>query len=174
MRSDTTRRLCLYSIRVWNMSNAWPANNAVRFRYFYLMGYLADTKVMESMLGITGLSYDFSSMSISEKNGYLRRYARYIHRSRPDDSLYDLFYSVYNKSYTVLPHLLETVAVRYTSRIHRLFVPKFYHDRNESNFLKGLKYVGQKDRIDEKYFSVIKEFGRKLYEYNTDPKNIQI
>ena len=171
MRSDTRRRLCLDSIRVWNMSNAWPANNAVRFRYFYLMGYLEDTRVMESMLGITGLSYDFSSMSISEKNGYLRRYARYTHRSRPDDSLYDLFYSAYNKSYTVLPHLLETVAVRYTSRIHRLFVPKFYHDRNESNFLKGLKYVGEKDTIDEKYFSVIKEFGRKLYEYNKDPKN---
>ena len=87
MRSDTRRKLCLDSIRVWNMSNVRPANDAVRFRYSYLMGYLEDTRVMESMLGITGLSYDFSLMSISEKNGYLRRCARYIHRSRPDDPL---------------------------------------------------------------------------------------
>ena len=33
---------------------------------------------MESMLGITGLRYDFSSMSMSEKNGYLKRYSSYV------------------------------------------------------------------------------------------------
>ena len=126
---------------------------------------------MESMLGITGLSYDFSSMSISEKNGYLRRYSSYVHRSRPDGPLYDLFYSSYNKHYTVLAHLVQLIVVRYTSRIHRLFVPKFYHDRNDTNFLQGLKYVGEKNKIDEKNFSEIAEFGRKLYEYYKDPKN---
>ena len=92
-------------------------------------------------------------------------------RSMPDDPLYDLFYSSYNKHYTALAHLVQSIAVRYTSRMHRLFAPKFYHDRNDTYFLKGLKYVGEKDKIDERNFSEIAEFGRKLYEYNKDPKN---
>ena len=67
MKSDTRRKLCLDSIRVWNMSNAWLANKAINFRYSYLTGYLEDTRIIESMIGITGLSFDFKSMSISEK-----------------------------------------------------------------------------------------------------------
>ena len=39
MKSDTRKKLCLESIRVWNMSNAWSANKAVNFRYSYLIGY---------------------------------------------------------------------------------------------------------------------------------------
>ena len=31
MRSDIRKKLCLDSTRVWNMSNAWPANTAVNF-----------------------------------------------------------------------------------------------------------------------------------------------
>ena len=92
-------------------------------------------------------------------------------RSMPDDPLYDLFYSSYNKYYTALAHLVQSIAVRYTSRIHRLFAPKFYHGRNDTNFLKGLKYVGEKDKIGKRNFSEIAEFGGKLYEYNKDPKN---
>ena len=74
MKSDTRKKLCLHSSRIWNMTYAWPLNNAIRFRYSYLMAYLENIRVMESLLGITGLSYNFSSMSISEKNGYIRRY----------------------------------------------------------------------------------------------------
>ena len=44
MKSDTRKKLCLDSIRVWNMTNTWPTDNVVRFRYSYLMGYLEDTK----------------------------------------------------------------------------------------------------------------------------------
>ena len=49
------------------MSNAWLANKAINFRYSYLTGYLEDTRIIESMIGITGLSFDFKSMSIPEK-----------------------------------------------------------------------------------------------------------
>ena len=49
------------------MSNAWLPNKAINFRYSYLTGYLEDTRIIESMIGITGLSFDFKSMSISEK-----------------------------------------------------------------------------------------------------------
>ena len=50
----------------------------------------------------------------------------------------------------------------------RVFVPKFYHDRKDSNFLKGLIYVGKKTEINEKYFQEINVLGRKLYEYRLD------
>ena len=96
----------------------------------------------------------------------MRKCSRYAHKSTPDGPLSDLFYSAFNKTYSVLVHLIDENILRYTNRIHRLFVPKFNHDRSDSNFLKGLKYVGEKSTIDEKYFSEIGEFGRKLYEYN--------
>ena len=160
MKSDTRKKLCLHSSRIWNMTYAWPLNNAIRFRYSYLMAYLENIRVMESLLGITGLGYNFSSMSISEKNGYIRRYSTHTYRSRPDGPLYDLFYSAYSKNYTVLVHLVQAVAIRYTNKIHRLFVPKFYHDWRDSNFLKGLVYKGEKREIDEKDFPELQEFGR--------------
>lgn len=166
MKSDTRKKLYLDSIRVLNMSNAWTANKGVNFRYSYLMGYLEDTRIMESMIGITRLSFDFTSMSIPKKIGYLRRYSYHKHRNRPDQPLQDLFYSSLNKTYTVLVHLIDSVAVRYTNKVKRLFLPKFYHDRKDTNFIKNLKYIGEKDKIDEVYFSEIKEFGRKLSEYN--------
>ena len=46
MRSDTRKKLCLDSSRVWNMSNAWAANKAIKFRYSYLIGYLEGRRVM--------------------------------------------------------------------------------------------------------------------------------
>ena len=39
--------------------------------------------------------------------------------------------------------------LRFTDRIQRVFVPRFYHDRKDTNFLKGLIYVGEKTEIDE-------------------------
>ena len=39
MKSDTRKIFCLDSIRVWNMTNAWPTDNAIPFRYSYLMGF---------------------------------------------------------------------------------------------------------------------------------------
>ena len=70
MKSDTRKNICLYSSRVWNMPNACPpspTNKGVRFRYSYLTPQLDNIRVMESMLGITGLSYNFSFMSLFEK-----------------------------------------------------------------------------------------------------------
>lgn len=63
--------------------------------------------------------------------------------------------------------------MRFTDRTQRLFVPKFYHDRRDKNFLKGLIYVGEKAEIDEKYFQEAKEeiLGRKLYEYQINRNN---
>ena len=60
--------------------------------------------------------------------------------------------------------------MRKTEKINRLLVPKFYHGRKNSIFLKKLKYVGEKNKIDKTGFSETTKFGRKLHEYqrNTD------
>ena len=151
------------------MSNAWPENRAVNFRYSYLIGYLEDTRIVESMIGITGLGFDFKSMPIPAKNGYLRRYSNYKHRTKPDEPLQDIFHFSYNKNYISLAHLIDSTAIRCTNKVKRIFVPKFYRDRKNTNFLNNLKYVGKKDKIDERDFSEINESSRKLYEYNNDP-----
>ena len=72
------------------------------------------------MIGITGLRFDFKSMSIPAKNGYLRRHSSYKHRTKPNGSLQDLFYSSYNKTYTVLAHLMDSAVFRYTNKVNRL------------------------------------------------------
>ena len=58
-------------------------------------------------------------------------------------------------------------------RIGKLFVSKFYHDRKHNNVFKNLKFVGEIDKIDKDDFTKVEEFGRKLYEYNKDPSNLE-
>ena len=55
--------------------------------------------------------------------------------------------------------------------MQRLLVPKFYHNRKDSNFLQGLIYIGEKKEIDEKYFYETPLLGRKLYEYRVGKNN---
>ena len=75
----------------------------------------------------------------------------------------------------VLMHVLKTSVFRFTDKMNRIFAPKFYHDRKDTNFLKDLNYVGEKKEIDEINFSELHLLGRKLYEYrlgtNLRPKS---
>ena len=75
---------------------------------------------------------------------------------------------------TILIYIASQSIVRYTDRIKRLFVTKFYHDRKDQNFLKGLVYVGEKPEIDQIGFNQLPVLGRKLYEYqiNKNDKNL--
>ena len=50
---------------------------------------------------------------------------------------------------------------RITGRMQRLFVPRFYHDRKNTNFIRSLKFVGEKKEINDASI-----FGGKLYEYS--------
>ena len=86
----------------------------------------------------------------------------------------DYLYSNLVFSYVVLVNPFNSAVIRYTDRIARLFVPKFYHDRKDKNFLKGLVYVGEKKEIDENFFSEAPLLVRKLYEYRSDKNNKKI
>ena len=49
------------------MTNNWPENKPIGFRYSYLIDYLGDTRILESLIGVTGLSFNFQSISVAEK-----------------------------------------------------------------------------------------------------------
>ena len=115
-------------------------------RLSYLIGYLFDETIMKSMIGIYGSSYDFTTMSAMVKSSYLRRLTRHFHYGKPNTTNKDYFYSGLSLSNAVLIHALNSTVIRFTARITRLFVPKFYHDRKDKNFLKGLIFVGEKKR----------------------------
>ena len=89
-------------------------------------------------LKITGLKHDFTSMTLEEKSKFLYDLTRENHASQPDHGNLDDCYSGISRSFTVLMHALSFTILRFTDRIQRLFVPKFYHDRKNTNFLKNL------------------------------------
>ena len=121
-------------------------------RLSFLIGYLYEEDKLKRLLKITGSSHDFTSMSPEVKTKFLYDLTREKHASTPNSRNSDEFYSGINKSFVVLSHALSNTVLRFTDRIQRLFVPKFYHDRKDKNVLKDLKYIGEKKEIDEKYF----------------------
>ena len=54
MKTDTKHKLNVDSIRIWNMTNNWPENKPTGFRYSYLIDYLGNTRILESLIGVTG------------------------------------------------------------------------------------------------------------------------
>ena len=150
------------------MKMNWQKNNSGidSSRLSFLIGYLYEEEKVKRLLKITGLKHDFTSMTPEEKTKFLDDLTRESHASTPNSGNSDEFYCGISKSFVVIKHALSHTVLRFTNRIQRLFVPKFYHDRRDTNFLKGLIYIGEKQEIDGKYFyenetSLI----RKLYEY---------
>ena len=130
-------------------ARAWNMNLTNVARRSYMMGYLNQELHVLNILNIKGSHRNLAAMSPTEKNQYLQNYSQYVHRST--DNL-DVFYSNFNKTRTILFHALESRLVYFGHKIERLFVPKFYHDRKNKNFLKNLQYIGEYDKIDKIFF----------------------
>ena len=154
----------------------WIKNNSGKdsSRLSYLISYLYYEIEFKKLLKITGTEHDFTSMIPEEKNDFLNRLTKAIHKE--DEIQYGnshTFYSGANSSaFVVLTYFLSYAVLRFTNKIQRLFVPKFYHERKDKNFLKGLIYIGEKKEIDERYFYEDgASLGRRLYEYQIDKNN---
>ena len=91
-------------------------------------------------------------MTPEEKTKFLDDLTRENHASTPNSGNSDEFYCGISKSFVEIIHALSHTVLRFTDRIQRLFVPKFYHDRRDTNFLKGLIYIGEKQEIDKNIF----------------------
>ena len=136
------------------MKMNWKKNNSGidSSRLSFLIGYLYDETKLKRMLKKTGSTHDFTSMTPEVKTKFLYDLTRENHASTPNSGNSDEFYSGISKSFVVLIHTLSYAVLRFTDRIQRLFVPKFYNNRKDTNFLKGLIYISEKKEIDEKYF----------------------
>ena len=162
------KMLCLDESRVWNMKMSWTKDkSAFGGRISYLTGYLENEILMKSLMGVTGSSFDFTTVTSPYKNAYLNAYV--LDKSRLGE--FEVFFSSSNDVFKkVVLHYFSSSVVRSINRIIRLFVPKFYDDRIDKNVLKGLKFVGEKSDTDETGFSEYSSLlGRKLYEYRLDP-----
>ena len=143
-------------------------------RLSYSISYLYDEQKLKALLKITGTKHEFTSMTPEERNDFLNKLTKATHKQ--SDLYYgnsDSFYSgTTNGSSVVLSYILSYAVLRFTKKIQRLFVPKFYHNRRDKNFLKDLIYIGEKKEIDEKYFYEDgTSLGRRLYEYQIDKNN---
>ena len=115
-------------------------------RLSFLIGYLYYETKLQRSLKITGSTHDFTCMTPEVKTKFLYDLTRENHVSTPNSDNSDEFYSGVSKSFVVLIHALSHTVLRFTDRIQRLFVLEFYHDRKDTNFLKGLIYIGEKKR----------------------------
>ena len=71
----TRKMLCLDESRVWNMKMSWTKDkSAFGGRISYLAGYLENEILMKSLMGVTGSSFDFTTVTSSYKNAYLNAY----------------------------------------------------------------------------------------------------
>ena len=155
------------------MKKTWKKNNSAKdqSRLTFLEGYLCNEKHLKALIGITGSSYDFTSLTPQAKTNYLQMLTKNVHRGIKDIDAYNkarLFSAVINFESTVLVYILSQTILRFTKKIQRIFVLKFYHDRKGINFLIGLAYVGEKTEIDEERFNEPPILGRTLYEYKVN------
>ena len=123
-------------------------------RLSYLISYLYDEQKLKTLLKMTGTEHYFTSMTLEEKHDFLNRLTQATHEQ--SDLYYgnsDTFYSgAISGSSVVLSYILSYAVLRYTERIQSLFVPRFFHNMRDKNFLKNLIYIGEKKEIDEKIF----------------------
>ena len=77
MKTDTRHKINVDSIRIWNMKNNWPENKPTGFRYSYLIDYLGNTRILESLIGVTGQSFNFESISVAEKKRIFKKILKY-------------------------------------------------------------------------------------------------
>ena len=82
-----------------------------------------------------------------------------------------MIYILFFRPFTIILKDSNIKIKIFRDRIQRLLVPRFFHDRRQTNFLKDLIFIGEKTNIDLQ-FSKFKAIGRKLYEYRAPNQNI--
>ena len=78
------------------------------------------------------------------------------HRSARHDRGFDDLYSPYFRPFTVILKDSNFLIKKFNDRIQKLFVPRFYHDRRQTNFLKDMKFVGEFPKINKSSFCKFK------------------
>ena len=150
--------------RIWNLEE--PAAGVtsdinVKIRSFLTI-YMWWEIHVEAILRVTENSKNLSSVSLIEKNTLLRTVSGYYHNSARKDNFY-CFQPQYRTVLYTGRSVIPSQILFHENKFARIFVPKFYHDKRDANFLKFLSYVGEHgpDNVRCEY----PQIGRKLYKY---------
>ena len=95
------------------------------------------------------------------------------HRSALYHHEFDDLYSIYFRPFTIILKDSNFKIKEFNDRIQKLFVPRFYHDRRQTNFLKDMRFVGEYPKINESQFCKFKSIGRRLYKYRPTTQKIK-
>ena len=131
------------------------------------MAYIENVDFLKKHFKISGKKFDFTRLSLLKKQLYLSYYSTFRHKNKPYIRRFDDLYSIYFRPYTMILKDSNILFKVFKNRIQRLLVPRFFHDRRQTNFLKDLIFIGEK--TIEPHFSKFRLIGRKLYEYRAPP-----
>ena len=167
MSKNERKKIVMDESRVWNMKRTWKKNSSAldKSRISFSEGYLFFESRIKNEFNINADSFDFTKVSKREKTAKIINYLKKHHDPKLNDRGYSYFFSFYPFSYAMVIFVRNNIFIVYPHRTQRIFVPKYYHDRRRTNFLKNLRFVGEKPELDERYFQENQILGRKLYEY---------
>ena len=149
------------------MSKTWKKDQSAtdKSRVSYSDSYIFFENRVKTEFNINGDSFDFTKLSKREKTSKIINYFKKYHDQKHNFKGYPYFFSFYPFSYASVIFVRNNIFNVYPDRTQRIFVLKCYHDRRRTNFLRNLKFVGEKPEINENYFRENEILGRKLYEY---------
>ena len=148
-------------MKTWRFEWAMNEKN-FDFKYEIKIDSSDNTKLIKKIRG----SFHFKRLTVIKKNIFLGELTN-GQLKNPLPRGFDNFYSKGNRNFTVLHKENSLIIKRFTGRIQRLLIPWFFHDRKNTNFLKDLKFLGEKNDIAENGFRDVKKTGTKLYECTT-------
>ena len=122
---------------IWNLEELSAGTAFNMSTKIILFGYMWMETHVESMLNIRGTSRDLATMGINEKKINFRTFSQYLHKMPRQDNLY----CFKPNQWTVLHPALTTEIIFFENKVGHIFIPKFYHDKKDTSFLKLLSYV---------------------------------
>ena len=136
------------------MKRTWKKNSSAldKSRISFSEGYLFFESRIKNEFNINVDSFDFTKVSKREKTAKIINYLKKHHDPKLNDRGYSYFFSFYPFSYAMVIFVRNNIFIVYPHWTQRIFVPKYYHDRRRTNFLKNLRFVGEKLELDKRYF----------------------
>ena len=98
---------------------------------------------MKDFFNITN-SYHFTTLTAIRKNLFLTELTKKHNKYPAVKGLH--FFPPTKKFYAVV-QAVNNLTRKFNGRVQRLFVPRFYHDRLNINFLRELKFTGKKKKL---------------------------
>ena len=147
MSKIARKKIFVVESRIWNLEEPatgrairpLSASNMKTSIRSILFGYMWYDIHAESLLNIKGSSKNLAAMGMTEKSNFIREFIRYLHKTQRQDN----FYSILIGHWIVLYPTLNMQLILLTSKVGRVFLPKFFHDKKVKDFLKHLEYAGE-------------------------------